>query len=413
MHLLGVGAAAADAPAYGSTQERPRTFAWEAYGAPWRLVCQTAVLVGRQYAALALIAFQVFFLTRGQSNYLMSCNPESIGQGASVVCEYSKGYVRCYPLLAMVVSIVVATRLVLHQRVYYVMLRRGLLVDFENFSPFEDPLFRIMLWCIGHAVCHFIFDILHHHGLTLDMARDLRTLSGSSVRQQGEQVMVFYLMPTFVSLYFLYASYDLEAMLLPLSKYWEEDPSWARQSMTNIVFVQEEDVAEVVMEGLDFDGAAASQDAAIGMDEACAQIARRAAKAEGAMPEGSTVAPSGRAHSAGKVWVLSSWRLVRRMWAAELLLDPRLADTGSRQFRQVWLLWGLVSLALMVFVLIFIASQVRKDISDVYAGQYTDAGSLAVEVAHLCVIMWISWTFVDNLIPQRHAKSASFFAAHK
>jgi len=33
----------------------------------------------------------------------------------------------------MIVTLVVASRLILQQRVFYVMLRQGVLIDFENF----------------------------------------------------------------------------------------------------------------------------------------------------------------------------------------------------------------------------------------------------------------------------------------
>ena len=38
---------------------------------------------------------------------------------------------------------------------------------------------------------------------------------------------VFFGLPAFFYIIFLYMSYDVEWLLLPLSKFWEEDPDWA------------------------------------------------------------------------------------------------------------------------------------------------------------------------------------------
>jgi len=391
------------APSYGTVAKvavgDDKVFDWESRGEPLTLLLQAGQLVGKQYVALAMIVFQVFYMSHDQEQYLMSCDERKTGVGVALACEYTKAYVRCFPLLAMVISLVVAARLILYQRTYYTMLRRGVLCDFENFHPLSDPLFRVVLWCIAHAFCHFVLDIWLDAGMSWNIVDDMRKVKEPVLQAHVEKVLVFYVVPTMFALLFLYASYDIESMLLPLSKYWEEDPRWARQSLNSMVFVEEKEVANIVMMGLTLHG-----DGPKGFQDACTEIMARCPRPEGphqgfvgpALEEGAEVPI---AEEAGP---LSPWRLVSRMWPAQLLLDERLEDAGSQRFRLAWTLFGSLSLCLMVFVFFFFVRQVKKDIFDVMEGQFPDSGALAVELAHAITTGWISWTFLGNLLAHRH-----------
>lgn len=397
------------APSYGAVEKlasgEVRVFEWEGRGYPWTLLLQAASLVGKQYVALAMIVFQVFYMSHSKEQYLMVCDERQVGLKLALVCEYTKAYVRCFPLLAMVISLVVAARLILYQRVYYTMLRCGVLCDFENFHALRDPLFRAMLWCISHAFFHFALDTWLKHNLSLNIVEDLRILQEPVLQSHLQKTLVFYFVPTMFALLFLYPSYDIESMLLPLSKYWEEDPRWARQSLNRMVFVDETEVAAIVMSGLNL-----SKDGMQGMQDACNEIVARCPNSDG-FPDGvqapsphpSTSVEEGAAASISEdKWVQSPWRLVSRMWPAQLLLDDRLSDVGSTSFRRAWLCFGTLSLGLMLFVFFFFIRQVKKDIFDVVEGQYPDSGALAVEVAFASVTGWISVKFLGNLLAHKH-----------
>eukprot|EP00421_Protoceratium_reticulatum_P032676 CAMPEP_0168463620 /NCGR_PEP_ID=MMETSP0228-20121227/55152_1 /TAXON_ID=133427 /ORGANISM="Protoceratium reticulatum, Strain CCCM 535 (=CCMP 1889)" /LENGTH=377 /DNA_ID=CAMNT_0008479087 /DNA_START=91 /DNA_END=1221 /DNA_ORIENTATION=+ len=335
-----------DGPGEGAAASaEPHVFEWEARGHPWQLLISAGGLVVRQYVALAVICYQVFFMGDAKKKYLMSCNPYEIGFAATYFCEYSKTCVRCFPLMAMVVTMVVAARLILNQRAFYLMLRRGVLVDFDNFSPLRDPLFWILLWTLASSFLHFILDLCTSGDISNPRSFDSRGL------------LIFYFVPVIYFLMFLYTSYDIEDLLLPLSKYWEEDPEWARKSSLGMVFVEEHVIADAVLQG----GLRFRADG-----EAEKELARR--QREG-----------------GGGFELSRWRHVSRMWAGHLLLDPGLSDDSSRDFWRMWLVFSAASLAAMLLAFVFFGYQIVRDLNDIFRPPYenTDIPSLLVECLYL------------------------------
>lgn len=383
-----------------------RVFEWESRGSPWTLLISAGSLVARQYVALALICLQVFFIGTSDKRYLMSCNPFKIGFAATYFCEWSKTCVRCFPLMAMVVSLVVAARLILNQRAFYLLLRRGVLIDFDNFSPLHDPLFWILLCTLALALFHFIFDIcIHTEGSMKDRLAD------------PEGAIFFYFAPATYFIMFLYTSYDIEEMLLPMSKFWEEDPEWARKSSLRLVFLGEHSMAKWVLRlGLRLEPRSmedaeerevppAERECLSCPPEAPPGAARRRhareevlrlQAAEAASQEVGAVDPH-----AG--FELSNWRHVSEMWASQLILDPELDDEESRRFRRMWRVFCLASLAAMLFALTFFAYQIAKDIKDIFWPPYenTDIPSLIVEILYLLFTGMIALSFWRNLLGYR------------
>mmetsp|Transcript_51830 Transcript_51830/g.160768 ORF Transcript_51830/g.160768 Transcript_51830/m.160768 type:complete len:433 (-) Transcript_51830:58-1356(-) len=372
-----------------SSSSGVRIFEWEERGGPWTLLIGAGMLVARQYAALALICFQVFFISTSERKYLMSCNPYKIGWAPAYFCEWSKTCVRCFPLMAMVVSLVVAARLILHQRAFYLLLRRGVLVDFDNFSPLKDPLFWILLVTLALALFHFIFDIF------------VDAESSKTARLADPQgIILFYFAPAGYFLMFLYQSYDIEEMLVPMSKYWEEDPEWARQSSLKLVLAEETFLAKAVLhKGLRLEKRCdedadepepreePSQARTLGHRRVRTEVLRlQAAETEAVDPHAS--------------FKLSNWRHVSEMWASQLLLDPNLDDGESVRFRRMWCVFCLASLAAMGFAWFFFFYQIVTDVHDIFWPPYqnTDIPSLVVDILYLAFTGIIAYTFWRNLL---------------
>ncbi|CAK0814505.1 unnamed protein product, partial [Prorocentrum cordatum] len=121
------------------------------------------------------------------------------GQGKSP----KKAYVRCFPILAVVVTLIVSSRQILQHRMYYQMLRHGMLLDIENFSAFSDPLFWIVVWCTLNAFLHFLVNVIHSSG-------SIEAMKSDSFMEEVETRVVFFVMPACLYLAFLYGSYDTE-----------------------------------------------------------------------------------------------------------------------------------------------------------------------------------------------------------
>lgn len=236
----------------GTTEVKRST--WEHRGEPLQLFLEAGLAAGRQLFALLLIIVQV--LGPHSHDNIMNCDPVRCGTYLSYLCEYTKAHVRCFPLLAMAVSLMIAARMVLNHRLYYQLLKHDLLISFEPLLPSQDSLFRLLLWCLVNALPHFIMNIwLAHrecfHLVKLgDLASSAEKLMAANVLHDAHQVAVFYFIPAVVFLIFLFSSYDTEATLLPLSKFFEDDFEASRTVLNRVRFMREKHVVDYVQKGL-------------------------------------------------------------------------------------------------------------------------------------------------------------------
>jgi len=424
-----------------------REFEWERNADPSTLMLQSALIIGRQCFALALVLMQVFSSTAQgvmgttSQDYLMNCNPEVLGFASSLYCEFSKAQVRCFPIVSTVVAVVVCAQLILAQRTFYVMLRHGVLIDFQNINPLRDPLFIWVSVIVVLALSHFAFHVVE----SSLVADDSDVLAG--IITDSKRYAVFYGVPAFVFLTFLYLAYDVEWVLLPISKFWEEDPEWAHEAMSKIIFVNEaaaarasaavygsnnlsdkleiQDIALAIgAQGINLreakTQAVGGEDSTDVLPSNCldgnmARAVKRKTKpkafsmrsslASDALKENNAVNVSPRDGDAAKAEVGmprgQSLFYASRVWATRLLLDPRLQDAKSSAFRRAWWAFGSISLLWTVIVLMFFLLQIFDDLKDVASGQLSDAAAAAVSLCNLAVLTWVLSHFVDEVFPYR------------
>eukprot|EP00439_Symbiodinium_sp_Y106_P085245 s46_g27.t4 len=367
---------------YGAVKSRS---AWEIRGEPWDLFVEAGVSAGRQLFALVFILVQV--LGPHSHENVMNCDPVRCGWYLSIFCEYTKAYVRCFPLLAMAVSLMVATRMVLNHRIYYQLLKHDLLISFDKSNhASEDPLFRLLLWCFANAFPHFIINIwlAHREAFHLvklgDLASSAQKLMAANVLHDAHQVAVFYFVPAIVFLLFLFSSYDTEALLLPLSKFFEDDFEASRTALKRVRFMRESDVAARVQKGLQLKGG----DGATVVD-AFQELADAAATDAPAV-----VARTSRLQRADKQGREEArLRVTWTMWPARLLLDPRLSDKDTVIFRCLWHAFLAVIGLLMLVVFYCLSCQVLKDFGDVWSGQLPDLAGILVELGHFGIAAYL------------------------
>jgi len=378
---------------------------WETRGEPWHLLKDAAVVVGQQYAALGVIVLEVFVkLVADAPKRFMNCDGRVQGLALAAVCEGTKSCARFFVLLALVVAAMVAIRMVLRCRIYYEMLRHGAIVNFDNARPFEDPLFVMLVACICFSFCHFATFWMYSYSMEGDAA---------AVLENVKTAVVFYFAPTAAFMGFLFRSYDTEADLLPLNKYMEEDPDWARANLAHICMINEDRAAEVVQRGLlpqvkgpleashlyqalidvasensGVGGSASAMEggsaSANGGEDGTAAAAEVAATAPAAMGRRETFVAS--LSAAGHV---PKSAFISTMWPAKVLLDGRLRDKDSMAFRQVWYIFAGIAFPMMVFVLGFFCYQAEKDVEDVRSGQTEDVAGLVVEFAYFCATVYL------------------------
>ncbi|CAE7255586.1 unnamed protein product [Symbiodinium necroappetens] len=316
----------------------------------------------------------------------MNCDPVRCGWYLSIFCEYTKAYVRCFPLLAMAVSLMVATRMVLNHRIYYQLLKHDLLISFDKSNhASEDPLFRLLLWCFANAFPHFIINIwlAHREAFHLvklgDLASSAQKLMAANVLHDAHQVAVFYFVPAIVFLLFLFSSYDTEALLLPLSKFFEDDFEASRTALKRVRFMRESDVAARVQKGLQLQGDGAT------VVDAFRELADAAATDAPAV-----LARTSRLQRADKQGREEArLRVTWTMWPARLLLDPRLSDKDTVIFRCLWHAFLAVIGLLMLVVFYCLSCQLLKDFGDVWSGQLPDLAGILVELGHFGIAAYL------------------------
>eukprot|EP00927_Polykrikos_kofoidii_P050566 TRINITY_DN44461_c0_g1_i1.p1 TRINITY_DN44461_c0_g1~~TRINITY_DN44461_c0_g1_i1.p1 ORF type:complete len:401 (+),score=31.71 TRINITY_DN44461_c0_g1_i1:90-1205(+) len=332
---------------YGSTNTSDKTdlqeriWDWESRGQPWRLLLNTFVTVGRQFLAISLVAWQA----SGPHEELMSCDRKLIGLGAAVACEYSKAYVRGFPLLAMVISLLVASRTFLFLHFVYMSLKRDVLILFPQYEPYRDRLFLILAWCASQALIHFILNMTYHHEIVVNV-RD--PAERERLRDSINRLSVFYLVPSALFFVLLYSSYDLNDVGLPFSKYFEDHPEDSMEKVKRLRIIPEVIAMNAMQRS--FHGEKTVGTA----DEAFDEFVTRALK-----------------HKSGGVdrtIQLSEWRIISTWWPARFVLDHRFRDPESIHFRCLWYAFSVLISCVLIFVLILCASMLVLKVQEICQG---------------------------------------------
>jgi hypothetical protein len=374
---------------------------WEQEGEPLCLMMHAGRTVGRQFAACALIIMAVFN-ERGDEGggHLMECNPLHIGNRGALFCEWTKAHVRYFPLLAVLATLLIANRNMLSRRLYYKLLKLNALLDFENFSPLRDPLFWIMARDIANAFAHFIYEIYSYrvtgydHKLFsghVDWAEKLgKEEFMNKVIADVKNLAIFYFGPVIVFFSFYKDAHDLEYDLLPINKYYEEDPEQARVCFGHMVYITEETCAAVAHKGLtihDHDHTSAG----FTQQEVLAEVIEKCSKSEDIKPRKKD----------------SMFRLVNAMWPAKILLDPRIKDESTWKFNLLERVFFAFSMLVKGLIVLFFAKQILFDFLDIFSGQFTDMAGQFVAIAHLMLVahlMRIDWRNYKNYYRKKAKK---------
>lgn len=378
-------ASAASAPsaktASGSSQPgSDRTWEWESRGHSFTLLMTVMVAIANQFFYLLLISMNVMY----SKQYLMDCNPHVVGYAKATMCEWTKAHVRCFPILGLQVSVLVTSRTLLQHRVYYQMLKRGALVDFENFNPLEDPLFLILLTDVLLAVFHFALLFWELFSVSIKHVDDLPKLI-----EDCSQTAAFYVVPSVVFLSFLFKAYDTEQGLVPLSKYFDEDPEVARVNLSRMLMLPESKCAYVLSTGF-WDRLEARHPHEGGIPEDVAFTAFIGEAAEDS---------AGTSHDRLGEASLSRWRLVSTLWPAKLLLTRRLTGEQATRFQYAWSGFSAFSSAIFLLTFCWLLRSTASKFDDILNGQLsTDWAGLLVFAGHIGLWGFLAQGFVANML---------------
>mmetsp|Transcript_114954 Transcript_114954/g.371641 ORF Transcript_114954/g.371641 Transcript_114954/m.371641 type:complete len:319 (-) Transcript_114954:20-976(-) len=276
--------------------------------------------------------------------------------------------VRCRPLcvpslLAGCVTLGIAMRVMVQQRVYYGLLKAGGLLDFQNVEGWRDPLLLVLVFSMVHAIGHFTLKL---HALVL---------SGVAVHEELQQVAINFIAPYVVFMAFLYGSNDIEKMLVLLNKFVEEDPEHARKALASMVHL-DEDVVRTDVLSRDVVGDALED--APSIEAVYREVIRGYPEAKAGMPP----------QEDGFI----QFHLQESLWPARMLLDARLSDEKTSSFRLMFHIFLTFCLLVQVTVFcLFFQQAVLKDLyHDAYLqGHTVDVLGAIVLLAHAALVVWI------------------------
>lgn len=355
---------------------------WEQRGGLMRLSLEFASTIGAQSLALAAVINQVYY-SRG---LLMSCDSRKVGMTVAVLCEYTKAYVRCFPFVAVIVSLIVASRMLLCQRMYYKILKKHAILDFHKFKPFKDQLFLALSWSAFNAFMHFALELSVNHPISAASLFRLG-LTEKALLAEIQKVASLYVMPSLVFLAFLYMSYDEEARLLPLSKYFEEDPSLARSTLASMHFLPEHIAARVVarheVKWKDSNGNYRTSDQMLTL------FVKQCKTYSGIESE---------ELAEGSLDRFSHVHLISGMWPGRLLLDDRCADDSSRYFRLYWFGCSAVGTLINVAIIACVVKTSMEKVQDIRDGQTSDVAAVIVQMLHAVVLTYLGSSLAKNTI---------------
>lgn len=331
-----------------------RSFEWESRGFPWRLFAMAMGRVGRSIFALALI----YWCMGIRREFLMSCDGRRYSLATVCYCEYSKTFLRVFALLGLNISLTVAMRLIVQERIYYGMLKQGGLIDFECASPVRDPLMWLLVVSLAHGVSHFVLKFYNSKAwLTPTWNDDIQELS---------QISGIFLMPSFIFMMIFIQSSDIENDLIPLNKYFEEDWVYARHMLGSITPMDENTLRAGLQTG-DFVGEA--EEPTIKAVYQCII----------------------RAYPTFADATSTPHLFFREMWPAQILVDARLQDDESFTFRIMFVVFLALTFLIHTTTIVLLAFRAWKDLYVDWwqRGHIEDLLAFFVEFAHIILIAWL------------------------
>jgi len=332
-----------------------RAFEWESRVTPWKLLAMTLGKVGKSIPALLLLWWTMGY----RKEQLMKCDLREHAVASVCLCEYTKAFLRVFPLLAVNICLYMAMRLILQERIYYGFLRAGALLDFENVKPWEDLQLWLLVVSLIHGVCHFI--------LKFYTSEAWRTSGSADDIAEIRQICQVFLVPSFLFIVLFVSAIDIEAMLIPLNKYFEEDTELAPKMLSTLTILDERRLSLIVQRN-DFIAEVQEPPTIRSAYEYTIRAYLKCGE-EQEVPVG----------------------LLREMWPAILLVDSRLKDDESSAFKRMFAVFLVSNVLVHVATIACLMCQALKDLlwDCLQQGHKEDIIAFFVLAGHALLIGWM------------------------
>jgi hypothetical protein len=245
-----------------------------------------------------------------------------------------------------------------------VFLRAGALLDFENVKPWKDLQLWLLVLSLLHGVCHFI--------LKFYTSKAWHTIGWEDDKAEIQAICQVFIVPSFLFILLFVRATDIEAMLVPLNKYLEEDVEIAPKMLGCMTIFEEQRLSSAVQRN-DFIAEVQEPPTIRSVYE---YIIRADPNSEPAGdPEEQEV----------------SVRLMWQMWPAILLVDSRLKDDESSAFKRMFVVFLVLSVLVHAATMVLLMCQALKDllVDCLQHGQTEDIIPFFVLSGHALLIGWL------------------------
>lgn len=291
---------------------------------PWMLFFRAMALVGKQVGPLMLAYFEMAEWNPRHYYITLHCPPATFGTFGSYVCEGTKGFARCFPLLSISVTLIVTGRFILQSRIHYHCLTssgsKKAILDFDNYAIHKDKFAQLLLACFLAGTLHWIIGLYYVPQLVRNPEKLL-----AIGRYLGYMLVFFFVFEN---------GCQIENHLVTLNKFYEYDEKSAKESLQKAEIYEEACVkmhAEQVMERLKM---TTNEAHPADIDELVKQTIIEAEK---------TLTSN---QPQDVPFFLTD--IFKGMWPGHILLFENLQDRPSRQFKKT----------MKVYVMIFIVAHV-------------------------------------------------------
>lgn len=326
---------------------------------PWKLLSVAASRVGKQAAILLFLFYEICSWNTKNHLILMNCRRDVLGWWV-YSCEGTKAFARCFPLFAASMAMIVTGRYILQYRMYYHFLLKKVLLDYTNHDIKRDLVMILVIICFSFSCLHFMLDFFFPPYVTVD---------------KMAMVLTTYFLPCAVFFLLWKEASDVEWRLMPLPKFVEEDPQWARQHIaesqkyldTSIKHNFKKAYRKLYHE---------KEDHRFELDELLDEIIILSQPAEShfsAEPD----------HHDGEV-KHGLHGLYKGLWPGRILLNPYLKDEPSKKFKKAFMVFAALFIVIQSALIIALTTSAVHEAMDAvpggvphdafYAGECTSEG---------------------------------------
>jgi len=259
---------------------------------------------------------------------------------------------------------IMAGRFMLQSRLFYHMLKGRALLDLNNYKVFHDMFVIVVIGgCFSMSVIHFALDVLFppYAGV-----------------QRLTNICTVYFVPCTIFFVLYDSASDVERHFVPLTKFYEESPSYAKEHLGASKLYMEDELQRACAKSRQRTRSTA-QGSTYSLDKLLDETLKVAQPYEGksaSCPVTSTSSFTPVEHHS-KI----SRNIFKGLWPAKLLLDPQLDDEGSISFKRAWLVFCVMFFFIQAAVLLSLLSSGFQNLWDAQPDNYP-MGSVEVDGSH-------------------------------